>query len=168
MWAGDDPPLILCESRSLAGTLRSIAGNYLCPIASTNGQTGGFLRTSIACLMPRGVLYLGDYDSAGGHIEENTRGVLEEYGLYDWTRVATTREQIGERRLVEIDKPDHRFKPVRYFKAVETEALGQSEIQRILTEEIEERLPQPVAEIREREREQRVQVREALKHLYGE
>jgi hypothetical protein len=45
-WDGQSPPLILSESRSLA--LRRIAEHYLCPIASTNGQVGGFLVTEIA------------------------------------------------------------------------------------------------------------------------
>ena len=44
LWQGEPPPLILCESRSLAGVLRDIAGTYLCPIAATNGQAGGFLQ----------------------------------------------------------------------------------------------------------------------------
>jgi hypothetical protein len=37
-WAG---PVIICESRSLAGTLFSLAATYACPIMSTNGQTNG-------------------------------------------------------------------------------------------------------------------------------
>ena len=41
-------PLILCESRSLAGTLRDLAARYACPIASTNGQARGFLITEVA------------------------------------------------------------------------------------------------------------------------
>jgi hypothetical protein len=35
VWDGEPPPLILCESRSLAGALRDIARTYLCPIAAT-------------------------------------------------------------------------------------------------------------------------------------
>ena len=42
-WGGKPAPLILCESRSLAGVLRDLAGRYACPIASTNGQCRGFL-----------------------------------------------------------------------------------------------------------------------------
>src|SRR5215210_8368138 len=73
LWGGDPPPLILCESRSLAGVLRDIARDYLCPIAATNGQAGGFLHTEIAPLVAepggRRVLYLGDLDLSGGHTE---------------------------------------------------------------------------------------------------
>src|SRR5215203_5991929 len=36
LWGGEPAPLILCESRSLAGVLRGAAATYLCPIAATN------------------------------------------------------------------------------------------------------------------------------------
>jgi hypothetical protein len=52
-WDGEIP-LILCESRSLAGCLRSVASEYCIRIASTNGQCGGFLHTDIVpILQPR-------------------------------------------------------------------------------------------------------------------
>jgi hypothetical protein len=117
LWDGE-PPLILCESRSLAGVLRDIAGRYLCPIAATNGQAGGFLRTEVAPLVedhgedaPRRVLYLGDLDLSGGHIEENTRRVLSEYGALEWERLAITRTQVEERELLPVRKVDKRFSP---------------------------------------------------------
>ena len=74
-WDGEPPPLVLCESRSLAGVLERVASDYLCPIAPTNGQCGGFLVTEVAPVLrvPRLVLYLGDYDWQGGQIETNTR-----------------------------------------------------------------------------------------------
>jgi hypothetical protein len=52
---------------------------YRACIASTNGQCGGFLRTNIAPALQPGdrVIYLGDLDLAGDHIETNTRRVLE-------------------------------------------------------------------------------------------
>src|SRR5215213_9197624 len=75
VWDGEKPPLILCESRSLAGVLRDIAEDYLCPIAATNGQAGGFLHTEVAPLIEgaecRRVLYLGDLDLSGGHMTPN-------------------------------------------------------------------------------------------------
>jgi hypothetical protein len=46
-WAGD-APLVLTESRSLAGVLRALTREYAARIAATNGQTNGFLRTQIA------------------------------------------------------------------------------------------------------------------------
>ena len=76
-WKGN-PPLILTESRSLAGVLRDLCADYRCRIASTNGQVGGFLHTKVAPLLAPGarVAYLGDYDLCGGMIEVNTRRVL--------------------------------------------------------------------------------------------
>jgi hypothetical protein len=72
------PPMILTESRSLAGVVRHIVADYRARIASTNGQCGGFLRTNIAPTLQPGdrVVYLGDLDLAGNQIEDNTRRVL--------------------------------------------------------------------------------------------
>src|SRR5215208_3631820 len=121
LWDGEPPPLILCESRSLAGVLRGIASAYLCPIAATNGQTGGFLRTEMGPLIERAdgdsqcVFYLGDLDFSGGQIEANTYNVLSDYGNLEWEKVAITEEQAESRNLPAISKPDKRFKPVKYY-----------------------------------------------------
>ncbi len=168
LWGGEPPPLILCESRSLAGVLRNIAGTYLCPIAATNGQVGGFLHTDVGPLIASAgdadqrVFYLGDLDFSGSQIEANTRKVLSEYGWLEWERIAITKEQARERDLTAISKPDRRFKPVRYYDAIETEALKQAEIQRILTQHLDSELPEPLETVREREEQQRVQVRSRL------
>jgi hypothetical protein len=61
-----------------------------------------------------------------------------------------------------IEKLDRRYKPPRRFPAVETEALTQLVIQDILTERLDAMLPEPLAEILEREERQRVEVRERL------
>jgi hypothetical protein len=65
-WGGH-VPLIITESRSLAGVLRNLCIEYGCRIASTNGQTGGFLHTKVIPLLTEGdcVGYLGDHDLAG-------------------------------------------------------------------------------------------------------
>ena len=47
-------------------------------------------------------------------------------------------------------------------KAVETEALGQTEIARLLTERLDRELREPLAAVLEREERQRVLVRERL------
>ena len=75
-WGGREP-MILTESRSLAGVVRDVVAEYRARIASTNGQCGGFLRTNIAPLLRPGdrVIYLGDLDLSGDHIEANTRRV---------------------------------------------------------------------------------------------
>jgi hypothetical protein len=81
LWNGKPPPMILTESRSLGGVLRDkLSHEYLVPVAPTNGQVGGFLRTDVAPALVPGqrVLYLGDFDWQGGQIEANTRKVLEE------------------------------------------------------------------------------------------
>jgi hypothetical protein len=167
LWDGEPPPLILCESRSLAGALRDIAADYLCPLAATNGQAGGFLHTEIAPLIKdhgraRRVLYLGDLDLSGGHIEENTRRVLAGYGELYWEKVAITPAQVQERSLPAVPKYDYRFKPPRAFDAVETEALGQARIRRLLISKLEEASPESLAGVREREEQQRTVVRERL------
>src|SRR5215217_9226795 len=92
----------------------------------------------------RRVFYLGDLDFSGEQIEENTRKVLENYGELGWERLAITQDQADERNLTAISKPDKRFKPVQYFDAIETEALRQVEIQRILRERLDAELPEPL------------------------
>jgi hypothetical protein len=164
LWGGERPPLILCESRSLAGVLRPIARDYLCPISATNGQAGGFLHTEIAPLVKgeRRVFYLGDLDLSGGHIEQNTYRVLAAYGELEWQRVAITPEQVEGRGFPVKNKRDHRFKPPREFPAVETEALGQTRIIALLTEHLEDAAPEPLSEVLQREEQQRSEVRERL------
>jgi hypothetical protein len=167
LWQGEPPPLIICESRSLAGVLRDIAATYLCPIAATNGQVGGFLHTTIGPLIEEGgttrrVLYFGDLDLSGGHIEENTRNELSEYGELDWKRLAITDVQVRSENLTVAMKKDKRFRPPREHPAVETEALKQQEIQRILTERLDAELPEHLSVVLEREERQRVEVRERL------
>jgi len=147
--------------------LRGIAADYLCPIASTNGQTGGFLRTDIAPIVKGGrrVLYMGDFDLSGGHIEGNTRKVLSEYGPLEWKRLAITAEQIEVHNFPQMPKKDNRYKPPRDYLAVETEALGQAETVRILTEWLENAAPVDIDHARQVEAKQRVQVREVLYDL---
>jgi hypothetical protein len=110
-WRGR-APLILCESRSLAGVLRPIIIEHCNRIAPTNGQCGGFLRTDVAPLLQPGdtVGYLGDYDLAGGQIEANTRRVLEREigGELHWERIALTAEQVEQYDLPKIVKRDRR------------------------------------------------------------
>lgn len=168
---GDTPPLILCESRSLAGVLRNTAYGYGCAIAATNGQVGGFLRTDIAPALEdeRPVLYLGDYDLAGGQIESNTRDVLEHIvGMLDWTRVAITQEQIEERELEPVLKKDKRYVPPRAHEAWETEALGQATVIALVEEALEHLLPVPLDVTRAREREQRLEFERMLQEYIAD
>jgi len=156
-WAPDPPPMILCESRSLAGVLEPLAREYQVPIGSTNGQAAGYLHNEVApALVPEQVvLYLGDLDLSGGHIENNTHKVLEEIvGPLKWNRIAVTEEQVKTYKLTVIQKYDARDK--KTHPAVETEALGQPRIIALLRARLEELMPEArrrkVLERQERER----------------
>jgi hypothetical protein len=178
-WDGAPAPLILCESRSLAGALRATAALYACPIASTNGQTGGFLITKVAPAYRSGqpVLYLGDFDWCGQQIEVASRRTLVEDlirrgrvgdagDLADrWERVALTSEQAARLGDVVIQKPDRRYRPVRFYEAVETEAFGQARIVAAVTARLDELMPEPLNGVLERQAQQRAEVAEQLRQL---
>jgi hypothetical protein len=168
-WDGE-PPLLLVESRSLAGVLYSLASDYLCPIAATNGQVGGFLHTDVVPTLrrnDRAVLYLGDWDLAGQQIEDNTRLVLEKKTgrSVDWTRIAITQEQIDERNLEPVWKTDSRYTPPKTHYAWETEALGQGTIVQLVRDQLDWLLPEPLEDVLEKEREQQEQVADVLADL---
>jgi hypothetical protein len=160
-WRGR-APMILTESRSLAGVLRHIVIEYRARIAATNGQCGGFLRTDIAPQLQPGdrVGYLGDLDLAGGQIEENTRRVLERLigGELLWERLALTHEQVREYDLPVIIKRDGRYKDGRPHEAVETEAISQRVLIDILRAWLDALLPEPLTRVQEREARQRRQI----------
>jgi hypothetical protein len=162
-WRGA-PPLLLVESRSLGGVLRAMTAEYLCSIAATNGQAGGFLHTEIVPILTdndRAVLYLGDWDHQGHQIEANTRRVLERAAGRDigWTRLAITAEQIAERGLIPVWKRDNRYHPALEHEAWEAEALGQSAIVRLVREALDALLPEPLPDVLEREDQQRRLIR---------
>jgi hypothetical protein len=160
-WNGDIP-LILCESRSLAGCLRPIASEYGVKIASTNGQCGGFLHTKIIPILQPGqqVLYLGDFDKSGNQIEANTRHVLEqESGELRWERLALIEAQVEQYDLPRIIKYDRRYKDGGEHEAVETEALSQRLILDIVRRRLIELLPEPLEDVQERAEEQREEIR---------
>jgi hypothetical protein len=165
-WQDSAPPLILCESRSLAGVLRRIAFMYAVPIASTNGQCSGFLHTDIAPACDDGtrVIYLGDLDLAGSQIEANTRSVIESHtGPLVWERLAITAEQVAEHGLPVIPKHDRRYRDGRRHDAVETEALSQQVLTRMLTGHLDDLLPEPLEDVQERERAERAEVARILR-----
>jgi hypothetical protein len=166
-WNGQ-APLTLTESRSLAGVLDAQCTEYCVNIAPTNGQTAGFLHTDIIPILSEGdrVLYLGDFDRAGGDIEGNTRRVLErEVGKLNWERLALTTEQVQQYNLPIIIKHDRRFADGGAHEAVETEALSQRILVDILRARLEELLPEPLADVQEREKEQRQKIARILRRL---
>jgi len=161
-WRGFQP-MVLTESRSLAGVLRPVARRYAVRIASTNGQCAGFLHTDVAPALSEGdtVIYLGDWDFAGGHIEAHTRRVLEdEAGYLEWDRLAVTEEQVNTHGLTVISKYDKRTKS--NHDAVETEALGQERIVALLRTRLDELLPEPIADVHVRAATQREEIRRLL------
>lgn len=166
-WTGD-MPLILTESRSLAGVLRDLCRDYRVMIAPTNGQCGGFLHTDIAPELSPGhpVLYLGDFELAGGDIEENTKRVLEQIvGELQWERLALTQQQVEFYDLPKIIKHDSRFKDGGAHEAVETEALSQRIIVEILRNRLAALLPEPLDRVLEREEAQRTAIRSILENI---
>jgi hypothetical protein len=166
-WAGGPVPMIITESRSLAGVLRPVAYKYAVPVASTNGQCGGFLHTQVAPALTGAkgpVIYLGDLDLAGDQIEANTRTVLEGYaGPLDWERLAVTAGQVTEHALPVITKHDRRYRDGRPHEAVETEALSQATLTGLLTSRLGELLPGPLDDVLEREARQRAALARLLR-----
>jgi len=164
-WDGD-VPLILCESRSLVGCLRSVTSQYGVRGASTNGQCCGFLHTRIVPILQPGqrVLYLGDFDLCGNDIEANTRSVLErEVGELAWGRLALTEEQVDRYDLPRIIKTDRRFKNGGgTHEAVETEALSQRIIVDLLRERLGQLLPEPLESVHERAEQERSRIRRLI------
>jgi hypothetical protein len=113
------------------------------------------------------VLYLGDFDLAGGDIEDNTRRVLERYHALDWERLALTAEQVRDHRLTPIIKSDKRFKTGGAHEAVETEALSQRVIVDIVRDRLDALLPEPLAAVAIREDRERRRLRDLLRHDGG-
>jgi hypothetical protein len=159
-------PLILCESRSLGGVVRSTVYELRARIAATNGQCGGFLRTDVAPMLKPGddVGYLGDLDLSGGHIEENTRRVLREIGgALTWERIALTKRQVAAYSLPVIIKHDRRYKDGHPHEAVETEAISQRVLIDILRAYLTNLLPELLERVQEREARQRRRLKKLLR-----
>jgi hypothetical protein len=164
LWAGQPPPLILCESRSLAGVLRDVAATYLVGLAATSGQVGGFLHTDVAPILQddRRVLYLGDLEpgAAGEQIETNTRRVLVQYAALRWERLALTDAQVDRFALGRLanEKLDRRYRPPKPYLAIETETLRQQVIVGIVRDRLDELLPDPLGDVLLREQRQRAAI----------
>lgn len=164
-------PLVLTESRSLAGVLRATVRDYRAIIAPTNGQVAGFLHNDVAPKLRDGqrVLYLGDYDLAGNDIEDNSKSVLERYADLQWERLALTGDQVRDYRdlngnpLIPIVKRDARFKNGGAHDAVETEALSQAVIVQIVRDRLDALLPEPLESVLEREEAEREELRKLIR-----
>jgi hypothetical protein len=177
VWAGEEPPLFICESRASMGVLRSPVYEYLTPITATNGQCGGFIVTDIVPRLRnnRRVLYVGDYELRGpaDQIEQNTKRYIEQhtsrtFGPGEWTKIALTDEQVKANprlKRLAITKLDNRYKPAKEYEAIECEALGQGVLVRIIRRHLDSLLPEPLADVREREQAQRAKVRAVLARI---
>jgi hypothetical protein len=178
LWAGEPPPLLLFESRASAGVCRSLAYEYLTPITATGGQCGGFIVNEIVPLLrgnKRKVLYIGDCELRGpaDQIEQNTRRYIEEhagriFGPGEWTKIALTEQQVNASarlRGLAITKLDKRYKPTKEYEAIECEALGQGVLVRIIRKHLDSLLPEPLADVLEREQAQRAKVRAVLARI---
>jgi hypothetical protein len=166
-WLPRRAPLILTESRSLAGALRKLAREYRTLLCATNGQVGGFLHTDIGPRLVPAMLvfYLGDYDLAGNDIEYNTRTELEKIvgGRLAWRRVALTGAQVQAHSLPVIDKTDGRFLfDGGEHGAVETEALKQEVITDLVRDALDADLPFSLDETLENEKAEREILRKEL------
>jgi hypothetical protein len=181
-WVGEAVklPVLITESRGVAGVLsRRTAYTYRVPVAGLGGQCRGFLETEVADLLRdpnTRVLYIGDADDCGDDIEANTRRVLERatgrtFGPDTWERLAITPQQVAElrRRGVQpILKRDRRYTDGNPHEAFEAEALGQSEIERIVRDRLDQLLPEPIETVQVRERRQREAVCAALEQIAEE
>jgi hypothetical protein len=174
---GDVKPILITEVRTVAGVLRrGVAQDYLVDVVPTNGQCHGFLITEVVpifrALLDAGrqplPLYVGDFDLSGNYIEQHTRRVLErELGVkLPWERLAITEAQTVTLRaqgVEPIDKTDRRFKGrAGQHLAFEAEALGQGVLEQLLRERLDALLPEPLADVLEREARERAALRRRL------
>jgi hypothetical protein len=147
-WRGD-PPLLVVESESLAGVLEPLAVEYRVLLVPLGGQgSGGLLGGELPRYLQDGarVLYLGDLDLSGDQIESSARARAEAYAgvRLDWRRLSLTEEQATVYGLEPIVKADKRYRPHRWHDAIETEALDQRVLVRIVRAELDRLLPEPL------------------------
>ena len=106
------------------------------------------------------MLYLGDLDFSGEHIEHNIRHVLIEAGWVPpgkpgrrlregWRRIAMTEELAEEFGIEPILKTDGRTH--RTYEAIEVESLGQAQLEALVRRVLDDLLPEPLDGVRERE-----------------
>ena len=77
--------------------------------------------------------------------------------------MAITEQQIVERNLTPIWKVDDRYNDKTPREAWEAEALGQGTIQRLVREALDQLLPEPLADVLEREEAERERLADILR-----
>ncbi len=164
-WDGN-PPVVVVESRSFASLVSDITYTYRVASVPLGGQSsGGFLANEVAgYLGPKTpVLYLGDWDKAGGDIEDSARTRLwrfaPEWGG-PWERLAVTDDQAHELSDLWITKRDGRNGQL--YDTLEAEALGPVRLRQILDDILAAMLQAPLQQIVAEEKQQRERIRRRL------
>jgi hypothetical protein len=146
-WRGR-APLLVVESESLAGLFEPLAARYRIVLVSVRGQAGGaYLVNDVRPYVERGhteVLYVGDFDKAGGDIEDSARERLETHSgrRLRWSRLALTAEQVEAHDLPLIERYDHRDGQTR--EVCECEAMPQAILLDLVETAVRDRLPAPL------------------------
>jgi hypothetical protein len=130
----DDPPVLAVESRSLQSFFSVLARTYRIAVVPLGGQSSrSYLANDVPLRLGKQtlVLYVGDYDKAGGDIENSACDRLRELAPHwngEWDRVAVTNAQfqVGVRDGLTVIKTDDRFSPPRSFETLEAEGVEQS------------------------------------------
>ena len=146
-WALDQPqPVIIVESRSLAGAIEGTIQRYAGLLVPLGGMPGrSYLRELNGMVDPKApIAYLGDYNKPGDDISAHVRGWLGSHGWEDrrgrWTLLAVT--DADARRLPSKLKIDGRTRagtPGR--PSIEAEALGTTTIRNRVTGWLDRFLP---------------------------
>jgi hypothetical protein len=166
-WDGR-PPLILCETRAVAGALEPVVYTYRAGVTGIGGQVRGHLMTSVVLDLVAGQLvgYLGDLDHAGNQIEDHARRVIEAHGPgVEWVRLGLNQahaDRLVAEGIEPIAKRDRRYRDGRPHLATELEAYGQRRVVGLVRDWLDERLPVPLEEITGREQAERDMLRSLL------
>jgi hypothetical protein len=168
------PPLVLCESRQTAAVLTPVVYEHRALISGLGGQVHGHLVVNVVPYLRDNltILWLGDRDLSGDQIQANAHRVLGQHNTADDVtvrRVALTQAQVDESQrdpdqptLEPIRKRDNRYSDGRPHLAVELEALGQQRIVALVRDALDDLLPDPLDDVRVREREEQDALRAIL------
>jgi hypothetical protein len=148
-WDGN-PPVLAVESRSLRAFFGPLAEEFRIDIVTLGGQASrGYLANdaSVHLRKKTPVLYVGDYDKAGGDIErsaEDRLRVLAPRWAGEWDRVAVTDAQFQEYGInqgLAITKTDGRFtRSSGVFQTLEAEGVEQGVLEASVRDDLDARL----------------------------
>jgi hypothetical protein len=167
----DDPPVLVVESRSLQSFFGPLAEKYRIDVITLGGQASrGYLANDVPTHLNEDTMALvvTDYDKAGGDIDRSAEGrlrVLAPHWHGKWSRVAVTDEQFiefGVNQGLMISKPDHRFKPPRWFDTLEAEGVEQSVLEASVRDALDDQLPGSLHDTVAEEERQRAAARYRL------